>query len=298
MLLKKGASGKDVRKLQEKLGITADGVFGSGTELAVKAWQTQNGLTADGVVGPMTWGKLFEVGVYGELAEGDLDDDDNDGDDDSEGNVEAESDGDFGEIAGLKIDQLNAHVPSFVIAQIPQCASQFDINTRLRLAHFLAQCGHESGGFKFTIENLNYSEEGLKKTFKKYFPADVAKSHARQPEKIASRVYAGRMGNGDEASKDGWKYRGRGYIQLTGKSNYAAFDASVEDDILAEPELVEKKYPLLSAAWFWNSRSLNDLADQGSSDATVEAITRKVNGGTNGLADRIKHFKQYYALLG
>jgi putative chitinase len=198
----------------------------------------------------------------------------------------------------LKLDKLTGHVPLAVIDQIPGCTVKFRINTALRLAHFLAQCGHESNGFKATQENLNYSAAGLKKIFSKFFTDDLAASYARNPEKIAARVYAGtRLGNGDEASKDGYLYRGRGYIQLTGKSNYREFDKFVDDDILASPDLVSTKYPLLSAAWYWNSRSLNKLADKGSSDTEVSAITKKVNGGFIGLADRIKHFKQYYSLL-
>jgi putative chitinase len=293
MLLRKGSRGNNVQDLQEKLGVPADGIFGAATEQAVREWQRNNGLSADGIVGALTWGKLFEVGVYSELAEGDISEEPIVGEDSSD----TESTASFNSIEGLNLNALKGQVPDTVIEQIPECANKFAINARLRLAHFLAQCGHESAGFKFTVENLNYSADGLKKIFKKYFPGDLAISYARQPEKIAARVYADRMGNGDEASKDGWKYRGRGYIQLTGKSNYAAFHASVDDDIMSAPELVEKKYPLLSAAWFWNSRSLNDLADEGSSYATVEAITRKVNGGTNGLADRNKHFKEFYSLL-
>ncbi|WP_292926465.1 glycoside hydrolase family 19 protein [Nitrosomonas sp.] len=125
----------------------------------------------------------------------------------------------------------------------------------------------------------------------------MADSYARQPEKIASRVYGGRMGNGDEASKEGYKYRGRGYIQLTGKDNYSKFAQTVSDDILNNPDLVASKYPLLSAAWFWNTRLLNQLADEGSSDDVVTKITKKVNGGVIGLDDRIKHFKNYFPLL-
>jgi putative chitinase len=125
----------------------------------------------------------------------------------------------------------------------------------------------------------------------------LADSYARQPEKIASRVYGGRMGNGDEASKEGYKYRGRGYIQLTGKDNYSKFAQTVNDDILNNPDLVASKYPLLSAAWFWNTRLLNQLADEGSSDDVVTKITKKVNGGVIGLDDRIKHFKNYFLLL-
>jgi putative chitinase len=175
---------------------------------------------------------------------------------------------------------------------------KFQINTPLRLAHFLAQCGHESGGFKHTNENLNYSADGLKKIFPKYFAqAGLAESYARQPEKIASRVYGGRMGNGDESTKEGFKFRGRGYIQLTGKSNYSEFDKFVNEDILANPDLVATQYPLLSAAWFFHKNGLNAIADKGADDATVTSVTKRVNGGTIGLPDRIKHFKEYYSLL-
>ncbi|MCP4627464.1 MAG: glycoside hydrolase family 19 protein [bacterium] len=193
--------------------------------------------------------------------------------------------------------KLEGHIPDAVITQIPDCLAKFDINTSLRLAHFLAQCGHESGGFKLTGENLNYSADALKRVFKKYFPDNLADSYARQPQKIASRVYANRMDNGDEESGDGWTYRGRGYIQLTGKADYTAFNAGMDEDILADPDLVAEKYPLLSAAWYWGKRKLNNLADQGSSDDTVKKITKKVNGGTIGLKDRIKHFKEYYSIL-
>lgn len=198
----------------------------------------------------------------------------------------------------MNLDKLKGHVPDEVIAQIPGVQEKFAVNTPLRLAHFLAQCGHESGGFKFKSENLNYSAEILRKVFPKYFPdIVVAKQYERKPEAIASRVYGGRMGNGPEATKEGFKFKGRGYIQLTGKDNYKAFDATVDDDILANPDLVATKYPLLSAAWFWNSRKLNAIADQGAMDDVVTKITKLVNGGTIGLADRIKHFKEYHKLL-
>lgn len=198
----------------------------------------------------------------------------------------------------MNLDKLKGHIPDEVIAQIPGVQDKFAINSALRLAHFLAQTGHESGGFKFKSENLNYSAEILRKVFPKYFPdIVVAKQYERKPEAIASRVYGGRMGNGPEATKEGFKYKGRGYIQLTGKDNYKAFDATVEDDILANPDLVATKYPLLSAAWFWNSRKLNSIADQGATDEVVTKVTKLVNGGTIGLADRIKHFKEYYNLL-
>lgn len=198
----------------------------------------------------------------------------------------------------MNLEKLRGHVPDTVIAQIPGVMENFGVNTPLRLAHFLAQCGHESGGFRLTQENLNYSAKGLMGIFKKYFPTQaLADAYARKPEKIANRVYGGRMGNGLEASGEGFKFRGRGYIQLTGKSNYAAFDAAVPDDILANPDLVSTKHALASAAWFWKKNGLNLIADTGSTAEVVTKITKRVNGGTIGLPDRIKHFKEYHALL-
>jgi putative chitinase len=198
----------------------------------------------------------------------------------------------------MNLDKLKGHVPDTVIAQIPGVMEKFGVNTPLRLAHFLAQCGHESGGFRLTQENLNYSAKGLMGIFKKYFPTQaLADAYARKPEKIANKVYGNRMGNGPETSGEGYKFRGRGYIQLTGKQNYTAFDAAVEDDILANPDLVSSKHALSSAAWFWKKNGLNLIADTGSSTEVVTKITKRVNGGTIGLADRIKHFKEYHALL-
>jgi putative chitinase len=198
----------------------------------------------------------------------------------------------------MDINKLKGHIPDGVIAQIPSVMSTFKIDTALRLSHFLAQCGHESAGFKAIQENLNYGAKGLLGIFKKYFPTEAkALQYERKPEKIANLVYGSRMGNGDEVSGDGYKFRGRGYIQLTGKNNYVAFGKAINEDIAANPDLVATKYPLLSAAWFWSSNSLNALADKGADDASVTAITKRVNGGTIGLPDRIKHFKEYYALL-
>ena len=198
----------------------------------------------------------------------------------------------------MDISKLKGHVPDAVIAQIPEVMDKFQINTPLRLCHFLAQCGHESGNFKAVNENLNYGAKGLRGIFPKYFPTDaLATEYERKPEKIANKIYGGRMGNGPEASGEGYKFRGRGYIQLTGKDNYSAFDKVVAEDITTNPDLVATKYPLLSAAWFWNSRKLNEIADKGATDAEVTAITKKVNGGTIGLDDRIKHFKEFYNLV-
>ena len=195
------------------------------------------------------------------------------------------------------VDKLKGKLPDTVLEQLPLVMKKFEINTPLRLAHFLAQCGHESGGFKVVTENLNYSAIGLKKIFGKYFPGNLNEVYARQPEKIASRVYGSRMGNGDEASREGWKFRGRGYIQLTGKNNYAAFDKFVDDDLIANPDLVATKYPLLSAAWFFHKNSLHNISDKGATDAVVTEVTKRVNGGTHGLADRLSRFKQLYGVL-
>jgi putative chitinase len=301
MLLKVGSKNDNVKALQEKLGLTADGVFGLGTSKAVKNWQVAHGLVADGVVGDATWSKMFAV-IVARNEQGKLVDDEgipveinSAGDKPAAASVSATAP--VASVSGLKLEKLKGHVPDTVIEQIPDAATKFQINTGLRLAHFLAQCGHESAGFKATQENLNYSADGLNKTFTKYFKTVSAATYARNPEKIASRVYANRMGNGDEASKDGYKYRGRGYIQLTGKSNYTEFNKLITDDVIANPDLVASKYALLSAAWFWNSRSLNTSADKGANDAAVTEITKKVNGGVIGLADRIQHFKEYFALL-
>ena len=198
----------------------------------------------------------------------------------------------------MDVNKLKGHIPDAVIAQLPDTIAKFELNTPLRLGHFLAQAGHESAGFKAVTENLNYGAKGLLGIFKKYFPTEAkAKLYERKPEKIANLVYGGRMGNGPEASGEGFKFRGRGYIQLTGKDNYKAFDAVVPENLIETPDLVATKYPLLSAAWFFHKNGLNKIADQGATDAVVTSVTRRVNGGTIGLADRIKHFKEYYNIL-
>lgn len=197
----------------------------------------------------------------------------------------------------MNTSKLKGKIPDAVLDQLPNVISKFELNTPLRLAHFLAQCGHESGGFKLTQENLNYSAQGLQGVFGKYFPGNLEESYARQPQKIASRVYANRMGNGDEASGEGWKFRGRGFIQLTGKDNYKAFSAAINEDCVANPDLVSTKYPLASAAWFFHKNGIHKIADGGATDAVVTSVTKRVNGGTIGLPDRIKHFKEYYSLL-
>jgi putative chitinase len=273
MLLKNGSKGEEVKQLQAKLGLNADGNFGPMTETKVKEWQAANGLTADGIVGDGTWGKMFGAVAPTPVAAVTI------------------------PPSAFKLDALKGHIPDAVIAQIPDTAAKFNITNPLRLAHFLAQCGHESGGFKAISENLNYSADGLKRIFGKYFPGDLASSYARQPEKIASRVYGARMGNGDESTGEGYKFRGRGYIQLTGKSNYTSFAKFIGEDTVANPDLVATKYPLASAAFFFDSNKLWSICDKGADEATVTAVTKRVNGGTIGLPDRIKHFKEYYNLL-
>jgi|688.fasta_scaffold19911_4 putative chitinase len=283
MLLKRGDNNESVKQLQTKLGLEAIGNFGPKTEDAVKAFQLKNGLTPDGIVGNGTWNKI--MGITEAVAP-------------VAPVVTTPTATPVVSSGGLKLDTLKGHIPDSVIAMIPEVASKFEINTPLRLAHFLAQCGHESGGFKLTKENLNYSAKGLNGIFKKYFPTlESAVPYERKPEKIANKVYGGRMGNGLEASGEGWKFHGRGFIQLTGKDNYTAFTKSIGEDCIANPDLVASKYALASAAWFFNKNGLHKMADGGANDDTVTKITKRVNGGTIGLPDRIKHFKEYYHLL-
>lgn len=197
----------------------------------------------------------------------------------------------------MNISLIQNKIPAAVYTQLPEVIAKFNITNTLRLSHFLAQCAHESGNFSLVRENLNYSRDGLLKIFPKYFTTTLAESYARKPEAIASRVYASRMGNGAEATKEGWMYRGRGYIQLTGKDNYRKFSTFIGEDCVANPELVATKYPLASAAFFFNSNNLWAICDQGATDAVVTSVTRRVNGGTIGLADRIKHFKEFHTIL-
>lgn len=184
-----------------------------------------------------------------------------------------------------------------VFQELIEVADKYQIDTALRLSHFLAQCAHESGNFEHFVENLNYSAVRLCQVFPKYFYNDLAERFAHRPIRIASRVYANRMGNGDEDSGDGWTFRGRGFIQLTGRDNYKLFDATVPEDILKNPDLVATKYPLLSAAWFWNKNSLNKIADMGDTEKVLIDMTRRVNGGLNGLKERTNKFHYFYAFL-
>jgi len=235
MLLKNGSTGEDVKKLQTKLGLNADGSFGPATEAKVKEWQSANGLTADGIVGDGTWSKMFPIVIT--------------------------------DTPNLKLDKLKGSLPDSVIAQIPDTAVKFNITTNLRLAHFLAQCSHESGNFKWIVE----------------FASGAA--------------YEGRKDLGNTQSGDGIRFKGRGYIQLTGRANYGKFSTFCGEDCVANPDLVANKFPMMSAAYFFNANKLWSICDKGSDEATVLAVTKRVNGGTNGLADRQSKFTKFWALL-
>jgi len=289
--LRQGSSGPDVTELQQKLkdlGFDPNGVdgnFGPGTKAAVIAFQQSKGLQADGIAGPATMTALQSNGseAAGDVASGSVGE-----------NVTPAASAAAG---ALNLGGLTGKLPAAVIAQIPDTAKEFGITTNLRLAHFLAQCALESTGFTATVENLNYSAQRLVQVFPKYFRGVDPNAYARNPEKIGSRVYANRMGNGDEASGDGFKFRGRGYIQLTGKNNYTSFSKFVGEDCVANPDLVATKYPLASAAFYFNSNKIWAICDRGADDATVTSVTKAVNGGTHGLAERLQNFKVFMRAL-
>ncbi len=198
-----------------------------------------------------------------------------------------------------KVRQLIPRVKNFDewYGNLSSILPEYDINTPERVAAFMAQCGHESGGFTILQENLNYGAKGLRATFPKYFPTDaIAAQYERQPQRIANRVYANRMGNGDEASGEGWTYRGRGIIQITGKNNYHKISQNMFDsDLLIEqPDLLlDIDYAIHSAGWFWTAAKLNDLADIGD----LKLMTKRINGGFIGLDDRIKHYNHAVEVL-
>ena len=263
MILQVGSSGPFVEMMQKKLGVKADGNFGPLTQKALVEWQKAHGFEPNGQTSREL---LQKMGVLKKSLD-------------------------------VNFKTLIGQVPSKVVLELVSAAYKFNISTNLRLSHFLAQCGQESGDFKALVENLNYSEAGLKKTFAKYFPGDLAKDYVGDPEKIASRVYGNRMGNGNEQSGDGWKYRGRGYIQLTGKSNYEAFSKFMGEDFVSNPDLVATDYPLSSAAFFFDRNRLWTICDRGATLEIVKEVTRKVNGGYHGLEGRHRRFEKYHRLL-
>ena len=198
----------------------------------------------------------------------------------------------------MNTSNLATKMPSAASKYMLEVVERYNITEPLRLSHFLAQIAHESGNFQFVAENLNYSADSLLKVFPKYFKDKAtADLYARKPEMIGSRVYANRMGNGDEATKEGFKFRGRGYIQLTGKDNYKAFSTFIGEDCVANPDLVATKYPMDSAIWFFDKNKLWDICDKGAGDDIITLVTKRVNGGTHGLADRLSKFKTFNSLL-
>lgn len=200
----------------------------------------------------------------------------------------------------LTRDQLKQMVKNPYINQwydaLEQLLDDYEINTPQRVAAFVAQCAHESGNFVFIKENLNYKAASLMKTFAKYFPtADIAAQYANKPERIANRVYANRMGNGDEASGDGYRYCGRGLIQLTGKDNYTFFAGSMDIPVEEAAEyLATFEGAAQSACWFWETNNLNRYADSGD----IKGLTRAINGGYIGLEDRISHYEHALHVMG
>ena len=242
MLIKVGSKGDDVKKIQKKLGLKDDGSFGPLTETAVKKWQKENGLTDDGIVGNTTWNKMFNVYMVNEDVVVPV-------------------------VEGLSLDKLKGHIPDSVLNQIPEAATKFNITTNLRLAHFLSQCAHESGNWKFKVE-------------------------------LASgKAYEGRKDLGNIHPGDGVKYKGRGFVQTTGRANYEKFSKFIGEDCVANPNLISDKYPLASAGFFFNSNKLWTICDLGSTDEVVKKVTKRVNGGYNGLAERLKYFTKYWSLL-
>lgn len=198
----------------------------------------------------------------------------------------------------MNLDVLHDLVPYQVLADLRSVMKRYGINNVFRLAHFLGQVHHESGGFKFTVENLNYKPATLIKLFPRRFTDLLdAEFFARNHRELAIRLYCGKNGNRGAETTDGWDFRGRGFIQLTGRANYQEFARHVGEDVVANPDLVAKKYPLIVAGWFWSSRSLNLVADKGMGRGVIEQITKKINGGLNGLEDRVKQTQKFYKAL-
>ena len=192
------------------------------------------------------------------------------------------------------LTKVKHKLPIQVYDELVDVAREFGITNPFRMAHFLAQCAHESGNFKHVRENLNYSEQGLLNVFPKYFDKNTAKIYARKPEQIANIVYESRMGNGNRNTGDGWRFRGRGFLQLTGRVNYQAFSDFIGNSLIMEnPDLIATKYPLSSAAWFFEKKGIWSICDKGVDEPTIVAVTKRVNGGTNGLADRISKTKVF-----
>ena len=195
------------------------------------------------------------------------------------------------------LNKLHNKIPSQVLNELGDVIEQFNITNSFRLTHFLAQTAHESGNFRWVRENLNYSTEGLLKVFPKYFDKNTAPLYARRPQAIANMVYNGRMGNRLK-SNDGWMFRGAGFLQLTGRTNFKAFSDYIGDPkIMDDPSLVATKYPLTSAAWFFEKKGLWKICDEGVHNDIVKRVTLRVNGGYNGLSDRLSKTNVLFNIL-
>jgi putative chitinase len=289
-VLKQGSTGPDVRNLQQQLkdlGFDPNGVdgnFGPGTRAAVIAFQQSKGLQADGMAGPATMAALQSSSSGSPT------------DDSSAVNTPV---GSATPASNLNLSGLTGKVPAGVIAQIPETAVKFNITTNLRLAHFLAQCALESVNFTAVVENLNYRAARLMQIFPKYFRGVDPASYANNPAKIANRVYANRMGNGNEASGDGFKFRGRGYIQLTGRNNYVQFSKFLGEDCVDNPDLVATTYPLASAGFYFDVNNIWAICDQGADIATVTRVSAAVNGRPpHAVPERIQNFRIFMKALG
>jgi putative chitinase len=273
MNIRRGSSGNDVVRIQNILGLTPDGVFGPMTEREVNKWKLSKGLPTNGVIDSAAWNIMFPTSTTN----------------------------------SVNLDRLKGHIPDKVLLEIPLVIEKFKINTSSRMAHFLGQCSHESGGFTLVVENMNYSASQLAKTWPKRFsvdhtklpliPNELARRIERNPQLIANTVYSNRMGNGSPETNEGFNFRGRGYIQLTGKSNYTAFNGFVEEDVIKNPNLVSIKYPLLSAGWFFHTNRINHVSDRGVNNSVISQVTEIINGGQIHIQDRINRTNMFHNLL-
>ena len=277
MLLKNGSTGDLVKKIQEKLGLTADGSFGQGTENAVKNWQSKNGLTPDGIVGDQTLTKMGITGTQSTTL--------------TDGPVNFES--------------LKGKVPSAILEILPAAFSKYGIDTALKASHFLSQISHESGDFTIKTESLYYETPSrIVDIWPSRFNLDGsagkknANDYVLNEQKLASVVYDGRMGN--DKPGDGYTFRGAGFLQLTGKDAFKGYAAYIGKSLEETANLIrtDNYYALDAALWeYCISMKLNAVAEQGTSIDVVKKITKVVNGGYIGLDDRIAEFNKYYSLL-
>lgn len=280
MVLKLGSNGEAVKEIQKALGLNADGDFGNNTDKAVKEYQTKNGLTPDGVIGNITAAKLgvdlskYETPVSTPIPV-----------------VEEHK-----PISGMLVTkaQLRQLTPikdekilDDIVIGLNDTLNKYSINTPLRICHFLAQILHESGGLTVLKENLNYSASGLLRVFPKYFTPELAAQYEHKSEKIANRVYKNRMKNGDEASGDGYKYRGRSALMITGRENYTLLSKATGIDFVNNPDLLlDPKYLSLPGGWYWDVNNINKLADKDD----MKAVRKAVNGGQIGAEDCVNRY--------